>query len=139
MELAPDFFTYFEALAPLLDEDERLFCISSWNDHGQVTLTWGRLQGAVHSRSFKELFNFRDQRPRFQGQREVHFIFCCASECKALSAHHESPPCITLLCSAMAARCQWPQLHVQPSGASAARRALCRRLTACVSKPHCAD
>ena len=36
MELAPDFFPYFEALAPLLDQDNRLLCISSWNDHGQV-------------------------------------------------------------------------------------------------------
>ena len=36
MELAPDFFTYFEALAPMLDEDDMLMCISSWNDHGQV-------------------------------------------------------------------------------------------------------
>ena len=67
MELAPDFFTYFEALAPLLDEDERLFCISSWNDHGQVMLTFGHLQDAVHS--------------------------------FALAAHHESPPCNTLLCT----------------------------------------
>ncbi|CAL5224039.1 g6661 [Coccomyxa viridis] len=36
MELAPDFFTYFEALAPLLDKDDMLMCVSSWNDHGQV-------------------------------------------------------------------------------------------------------
>ncbi len=36
MELAPDFFTYFEALAPMLSEDDMLMCISSWNDHGQV-------------------------------------------------------------------------------------------------------
>ncbi len=36
MELAPDFFPYFEALAPVLDQDDRLLCISSWNDHGQV-------------------------------------------------------------------------------------------------------
>ena len=36
MELAPDFFLFFEALAPVLDQDERLLCISSWNDHGQV-------------------------------------------------------------------------------------------------------
>ena len=36
MELAPDLFTYFEALAPLLDQDDMLMCISSWNDHGQV-------------------------------------------------------------------------------------------------------
>ena len=36
MELAPDFFSYFNALAPMLDSDASLLCISSWNDHGQV-------------------------------------------------------------------------------------------------------
>lgn len=36
MELSPDFFSYFEALTPLLDTDTTLMCISSWNDHGQV-------------------------------------------------------------------------------------------------------
>jgi hypothetical protein len=36
MQLAPDFFPYFQATAPLLDADDSLFCISSWNDHGQV-------------------------------------------------------------------------------------------------------
>ena len=35
MLLAPDFFSYFEATAPLLDADESLYCVSSWNDHGQ--------------------------------------------------------------------------------------------------------
>lgn len=35
MQLAPDFFTYFRATAPLLDSDPSLFCVSSWNDHGQ--------------------------------------------------------------------------------------------------------
>ncbi|CAL8465720.1 g5256 [Coccomyxa elongata] len=35
MELSPDFFSYFEALTPLLDTDTTLMCISSWNDHGQ--------------------------------------------------------------------------------------------------------
>ena len=35
MELAPDFFSYFEATAPLLETDDSLFCVSSWNDHGQ--------------------------------------------------------------------------------------------------------
>lgn len=38
MDLAPDFFTYFEALAPVLDRDAMLICVSSWNDHGQVSL-----------------------------------------------------------------------------------------------------
>jgi hypothetical protein len=36
MDLAPDFFPYFETLAPMLDADAGLMCISSWNDHGQV-------------------------------------------------------------------------------------------------------
>lgn len=37
MQLAPDFFSYFEALAPVLDNDPTLYCVSSWNDHGQVS------------------------------------------------------------------------------------------------------
>lgn len=35
MRLAVDFFSYFEAGAKLLDQDPSLYCISSWNDHGQ--------------------------------------------------------------------------------------------------------
>lgn len=35
LEIAPDFFSYFKALAPLLDEDPSLWCISAWNDLGQ--------------------------------------------------------------------------------------------------------
>lgn len=35
MELATDFFSYFEATSWLLASDPSLFCISSWNDHGQ--------------------------------------------------------------------------------------------------------
>lgn len=36
MTLAPDLFSYFEAAAPVLDADPTLYCVSSWNDHGQV-------------------------------------------------------------------------------------------------------
>lgn len=36
MQLAVDFFSYFEAGAALLDTDPSLYCISSWNDHGQA-------------------------------------------------------------------------------------------------------
>ena len=36
MKLSPDFFSYFNATAPLLDRDPSLFCVSSWNDHGQA-------------------------------------------------------------------------------------------------------
>ena len=52
MELAPDFFPYFEALVPVLDQDERLLCISSWNDHGQVALidaTWQSIRSSQQS------------------------------------------------------------------------------------------
>ena len=35
MELAPDFFSYFESTSRLLTSDPSLYCISSWNDHGQ--------------------------------------------------------------------------------------------------------
>ncbi|KAG0458707.1 hypothetical protein HPP92_021835 [Vanilla planifolia] len=35
MEIAPDFFDYFEATATLLDNDKSVMAVSSWNDNGQ--------------------------------------------------------------------------------------------------------
>jgi len=35
MDIAPDFFDYFEATLPILKSDPSLFCISAWNDNGQ--------------------------------------------------------------------------------------------------------
>ncbi|KAK1321686.1 Alpha-1,3-mannosyl-glycoprotein 2-beta-N-acetylglucosaminyltransferase [Acorus calamus] len=35
MEIAPDFFEYFEAAANLLDNDKTIMAVSSWNDNGQ--------------------------------------------------------------------------------------------------------
>ncbi|KAG4168282.1 hypothetical protein ERO13_A12G013200v2 [Gossypium hirsutum] len=35
MEIAPDFFDYFEAAAALLDKDKSIMAVSSWNDNGQ--------------------------------------------------------------------------------------------------------
>jgi alpha-1,3-mannosyl-glycoprotein beta-1,2-N-acetylglucosaminyltransferase len=35
LQVAPDFFAYFEATRPLLDRDRSLWCVSAWNDHGQ--------------------------------------------------------------------------------------------------------
>ncbi|KAL5562327.1 hypothetical protein UlMin_032074, partial [Ulmus minor] len=35
MEIAPDFFSYFEAAAALLDKDKSIMAVSSWNDNGQ--------------------------------------------------------------------------------------------------------
>ncbi|PQQ10533.1 hypothetical protein Pyn_01778 [Prunus yedoensis var. nudiflora] len=35
MEIAPDFFDYFESAAALLDKDKSIMAVSSWNDNGQ--------------------------------------------------------------------------------------------------------
>jgi len=35
MEFAPDFFSYFEAVAPIVESDSSLLCASAWNDNGQ--------------------------------------------------------------------------------------------------------
>jgi alpha-1,3-mannosyl-glycoprotein beta-1,2-N-acetylglucosaminyltransferase len=36
LEIAPDFFGYFDALAPLLDSDQTLMAISAFNDNGMA-------------------------------------------------------------------------------------------------------
>lgn len=36
LEIAPDFFDYFDALAPLLDSDKTLMAISAFNDNGMT-------------------------------------------------------------------------------------------------------
>ena len=38
MEFAPDFFSYFYTLAPLLNSDPSLLCISAWNDNGKRSM-----------------------------------------------------------------------------------------------------
>ncbi|KAJ6927823.1 alpha-1,3-mannosyl-glycoprotein 2-beta-N-acetylglucosaminyltransferase-like isoform X1 [Populus alba x Populus x berolinensis] len=35
MEIAPDFFDYFEAASALLEKDKSIMAVSSWNDNGQ--------------------------------------------------------------------------------------------------------
>ncbi|XP_059194872.1 alpha-1,3-mannosyl-glycoprotein 2-beta-N-acetylglucosaminyltransferase a [Centropristis striata] len=35
LEVAPDFFEYFQALLPLLKSDPNLWCVSAWNDNGR--------------------------------------------------------------------------------------------------------
>lgn len=35
LEVAPDFFEYFQALLPLLKSDPSLWCVSAWNDNGR--------------------------------------------------------------------------------------------------------
>lgn len=34
MDVAPDLFSYFRTMAPLLDMDPTVWCISAWNDNG---------------------------------------------------------------------------------------------------------
>eukprot|EP00505_MAST-04D_sp_SCG-Rhode-Island_P003400 Stramenopile-MAST_4_protein_3400 len=36
LEIAPDFFEYFRAMAPLLDADTSILAVSAWNDNGQA-------------------------------------------------------------------------------------------------------
>ena len=36
MEIAPDFFDYFESFLPVLKQDSSLFCVSAWNDNGKI-------------------------------------------------------------------------------------------------------
>ncbi|XP_041270199.1 alpha-1,3-mannosyl-glycoprotein 2-beta-N-acetylglucosaminyltransferase [Onychostruthus taczanowskii] len=38
LEVAPDFFEYFQAVLPLLQEDRSLWCASAWNDNGKEGL-----------------------------------------------------------------------------------------------------
>ncbi|KAM6993533.1 alpha-1,3-mannosyl-glycoprotein 2-beta-N-acetylglucosaminyltransferase-like [Passerculus sandwichensis] len=38
LEVAPDFFEYFQAVLPLLREDRSLWCASAWNDNGREGL-----------------------------------------------------------------------------------------------------
>lgn len=39
MEIAPDFFSYFTSLAPFLDQNDDVYCISAWNDNGISSLS----------------------------------------------------------------------------------------------------
>lgn len=40
MLFSPDFLTYFQATASLLDRDPTLWCISTWNDNGLTYFDW---------------------------------------------------------------------------------------------------
>uniref|UniRef100_A0A0D3FCH8 Alpha-1,3-mannosyl-glycoprotein 2-beta-N-acetylglucosaminyltransferase n=1 Tax=Oryza barthii TaxID=65489 RepID=A0A0D3FCH8_9ORYZ len=62
MEIAPDFFDYFEAAAKLLDNDKTIMAVSSWNDNGQKQFVydpnftywddWVRLKEVHRDRQF---------------------------------------------------------------------------------------
>ncbi|NXY12520.1 MGAT1 acetylglucosaminyltransferase, partial [Pteruthius melanotis] len=38
LEVAPDFFEYFQAVLPLLRRDPSLWCVSAWNDNGKEAM-----------------------------------------------------------------------------------------------------
>ncbi|NXC07665.1 MGAT1 acetylglucosaminyltransferase, partial [Orthonyx spaldingii] len=38
LEVAPDFFEYFQAVLPLLQRDPSLWCVSAWNDNGKEAM-----------------------------------------------------------------------------------------------------
>merc|ERR1719343_1687856 len=38
MDVAPDFFSYFKAMLPMLHSDPDLYCVSAWNDNGDASL-----------------------------------------------------------------------------------------------------
>ena len=38
LEVAPDFYEYFEATLPILKADKNLWCVSAWNDNGKSGL-----------------------------------------------------------------------------------------------------
>ena len=44
MQVAGDFFSYFDALTPVLETDETLFCVSAWNDNGIKALAQNATQ-----------------------------------------------------------------------------------------------
>lgn len=44
MEIAPDFFSYFQALTPMLESDPSLLCVSAWNDNGIDSLALNHTQ-----------------------------------------------------------------------------------------------
>ncbi len=38
MSVSADFFNYFDTLAPILEQDDTLWCVSAWNDNGKPKL-----------------------------------------------------------------------------------------------------
>lgn len=40
MLFSKDFLTYFAAMAPLLEQDPTIWCISTWNDNGLAHFDW---------------------------------------------------------------------------------------------------
>lgn len=40
LEVSPDFFEYFKATLPVLQQDDTLMCVTAWNDNGQKGLAY---------------------------------------------------------------------------------------------------
>ncbi|XP_062265451.1 alpha-1,3-mannosyl-glycoprotein 2-beta-N-acetylglucosaminyltransferase b isoform X1 [Platichthys flesus] len=52
LEVAPDFFEYFQALYPILRADPTLWCVSAWNDNGRDALVDPSQAGLLHRTDF---------------------------------------------------------------------------------------
>lgn len=52
LEVAPDFFSYFESLLPILEADPTLFCVSAWNDNGKAGLIDSNNASLLHRSDF---------------------------------------------------------------------------------------
>lgn len=52
LDISPDFFDYFLATRPLLDEDPSLFCVSAWNDNGKRDLIDDKANNLLYRSDF---------------------------------------------------------------------------------------
>lgn len=66
LEVAADFYMYFEALGPMLHTDPSLFCVSAWNDNGVSTLSLNATQ--LHRTDFFPGLGWMVTRDVFQNE-----------------------------------------------------------------------
>lgn len=52
LDVAPDFFDYFQALWGVLQSDKSLWCVSAWNDNGKPDLIEQNQPGLLHRTDF---------------------------------------------------------------------------------------
>lgn len=42
LDIAPDFFSYFQATRHVMEKDKTIWCVSAWNDNGRKELVTSR-------------------------------------------------------------------------------------------------
>eukprot|EP00058_Branchiostoma_floridae_P020080 XP_002605570.1 hypothetical protein BRAFLDRAFT_94252 [Branchiostoma floridae] len=58
LDIAPDFFDYFQSTLPLLQQDSSLWCVSAWNDNGKEHMTDTNRQDLLYRTEFFPGFIF---------------------------------------------------------------------------------